>query len=252
MEDFNTYNSPDYDFDDNDFVEVYNEDLSHLLYNESHRPFNVSCYIKDVHFEEFGDDKFIIMYQNFDIIDIPPKNHFFFNILMHDELRSKLEKQVEFYTLYYLKEHQKNYLYLNNTTYKGGLFPKKDEVNVGVFTKLNKGVYSDEEAYLQAHHSFKNSKIPEQSGVTRINVLKGATLYKKIKGENDRWNVSTIKICDRWSQGAKIVKMNIKNDVKAHFTAIYRLLKEFTEGIDLQQHDQQIEMWINQFKPNNS
>lgn len=237
-----TYSSQNYDFDDNDFVEVYNEDLSNLLDKDTEREFNVSTYIKDEYLEEEGDEKYIVSYQNYDIVDIPPKNHFFFNILMNDELRSKLEKQVDIYELYYLKEIKKHYYYQNSTTYKGSVFSKKDEINVGVFQKLPDG------GYIQAYLSYKNPRFPEQPNVTRINVLRGGTVYRKVKGEENRWNVTTLKISDRYTQSAKIMKMSMKNETKGYFTNTYKLLKEFIDGMNLSEHDKLIETVLKQFR----
>jgi len=161
---------------------------------------------------------------------------------MNDELRNKLEKQVDIYQLYYLKEIKKHYYYLNSTTYKSGVFAKKDEINVGVFQKLPDG------GYIQAYLSFNNPRFPDQPNVTRVNVLKGGTVYRKVKGEENRWNVTTLKVCDSYTQTAKIIKMSIKNEIKNYFTNSYKLLKDFTDGINVCEHDKEIESLLKQFK----
>jgi len=133
---------------------------------------------------------------------------------------------------------------------KKSYFPKKDELLCGCFQKI------DDKHYMQVYKSFSSpQKCPVDKNIDRINVEKGGTVFRRdisgLKGREERWNLENMRICDYYSQTAKVIKPTLKTEAKRDYALMYKLLEQFSVNCnDEESHNKLIEKWLKFYRKN--
>ena len=183
------------------FIEVYNDKPK---YDEKYdnETLEVKVFMKDVYISDHEDNKFVKTLEEFDLLNINPKNYFFLRMFIDEDNRSKIDRSIEKFNLFYLKEIGDKIFYVAGYVYKASIFPSKDEIVVGCFKSNVDG------SYCSTYKSFRSSKFPVDIIKERVNVIKSVSEFKKC-GEK-LYKVRTSRICDRYSNAVKLLKPTLK------------------------------------------
>lgn len=222
-----------------EFLEVYND---YPKYDEKYdnEDFCVKVFMKDVYLNDYEDHKFIKTYEEFNLKDINPKNYFFLMMFIDEDNRSKIDRYIENFRLFYMLEKDDKIFYLASYIYKAGIFPSKDEVVVGCLKKMADG------SYCSAYKSFKSSNFPSDQIIERVNVINSLCEFRKTS--DNIYTVRTSRICDRYSRPVKFIKTTLKTEIKSHFANQYGLIQKFQNDVTEKQHNEVIVEYLQYFK----